>query len=64
MVTGLLFLGACIGVIVVVFWMVANDKLRPDEPTRGLLAMREPKTDAAPDPGPQPGRERSERSPR
>jgi hypothetical protein len=37
--TGVFLLGACLGLGVVVFWMMANDTVAPDQPTRGLLAM-------------------------
>lgn len=39
---GILLLLACIGLGVVVFWVMANDKVGIDEPTRGLLAMPDP----------------------
>lgn len=44
MLTGVMLLFACLGLFVAVFWLLANDRVGPDEPTRGLLAMREHET--------------------
>jgi len=37
---GLLFLGECIGIGLILLWIVQNDAAGPGEPTRGLFAMR------------------------
>lgn len=42
MVTGILLLFACVGLGVVAFWVVHNDRVGPGEPTRGFLALRDP----------------------
>lgn len=41
MLTGAFLLVACIGLWVVVFWVMTNDRAGPEEPTRGFLAMPE-----------------------
>jgi len=37
---GLLFLGECIGIGLILLWIVQNDAAGPGEPTSGLFAMR------------------------
>lgn len=41
MLTGLYFLCALAGVIVVVIWEIANEPVGWSEPTRGLLRLRD-----------------------
>jgi len=38
---GLYYLVFLIAIIVIIHWYVANDAVKPDQPTRGLLAMSE-----------------------
>lgn len=38
---GLYYLVFLIAIMVIIQWYVANDAVKPDEPTRGLLAMSE-----------------------
>jgi hypothetical protein len=52
-VSGIYYALSIVAIFVVIRWFIANDKAKPDEPTQGLLAMRDTKTTAVstPDPG-------------
>lgn len=39
---GLYYLLSIIAVLIVLAWYIRNDKLAENEPTRGLLAMKDP----------------------
>ena len=38
---GLFFLMSILGTVLVVYWVVTNDRVGPDKPTQGMFAMRE-----------------------
>jgi|HubBroStandDraft_5_1064220.scaffolds.fasta_scaffold91833_3 hypothetical protein len=38
--SGIYYALSIVAVFVVIRWFIANDKIGPDEPTTGLLAMR------------------------
>ena len=42
MVSGVIFLGAIVAMVLVVAWVLKNDNLGPSGKTTGLLAMKEP----------------------
>jgi hypothetical protein len=43
---GIYYLLSIIAVLVVLIWYIRNDKIPEGEPTRGLLAMKNPVSDA------------------
>lgn len=43
--SGIYYLLAMIAIFVVIRWFIANDKIGANEPTTGLLAMRNSKPD-------------------
>lgn len=45
--TTLMLLATSIAVVVIVLWSVVNDAVPPDKPTRGLLAMPDPRSEGA-----------------
>lgn len=38
--SGIYYALSIVAVFIVIRWFIANDKIGPDEPTKGLLAMR------------------------
>jgi hypothetical protein len=51
---GIFYLFGLIGFGVIIAWYVTNERLKPGEPTRGLLKMRE-SPDGAQDKSPRAG---------
>jgi hypothetical protein len=39
--SGIYYALSIVAVFVIIHWFITNDKKRPDEPTEGLLAMKE-----------------------
>jgi hypothetical protein len=39
--SGIYYALSIVAIFVVIRWFIANDKIGPDEPTKGLLAMRD-----------------------
>jgi hypothetical protein len=40
---GLYYLASVVAIFLVVLWYIANSKVKPGEPTHGLLEMKEPR---------------------
>ncbi len=49
MIDSLLFVLSLGGMVLIVFWSLQNDKTPLDGKTHGLLAMKKPEEEAAPD---------------
>ena len=53
---GIFFLLSVIGVGLIMWWVIQNDKVGPTEPTTGLLAMDDTETVSKEEPVPRAGR--------
>jgi hypothetical protein len=42
-VEGIYYLVFLIAIMAIIQWYIANDNIKPEQPTRGLLAMSEPR---------------------